>query len=104
MSVQLNEQETIVSMYRDSDEAEVYTSDTTVITKLDRKVKEFPDVWKCIRVETMGNGAEVVGKWYRCPKKMISFRNTIIQGKACGNTEALMKWRESQKASEKDAL
>lgn len=103
MSVQVNEQETTVSMYRDSDEAEIYTSDTTVMTKLDRKVKEHPDEWKCVRVETMGAGAEVVDKWYSCPKKLISFRSMITQGKA-GNPEALLKWRESQKAAEKDTL
>ena len=104
MSVMIEEQETTISIYRDSDTAEIYTSDSTMIAKLDKRVRENPDVWKCVRVETMGGGAEVVAKWYECPKRLISFRSTITHNNRPGNGDALRMWRESQKAEEKDTL
>lgn len=36
MSVAMNEQETVIHFGRDSEECEIYTSDTTVMTKLDK--------------------------------------------------------------------
>ena len=104
MGVMIEEQETTISIYRDSDTAEIYTSDSTMMTKLDKRVRENPDSWKCVRVETMGGGAEVVAKWYECPKRLISFRSAIVHRENAGNGDALKRWREAQKAETQDTL
>lgn len=104
MSVMIEEQETTISIYRDSDVAEIYTSDSTMMTKLDKRVRENPDAWHCVRVDTVGGGAEVVGKWYTCPKRLISFRSAFMHRENAGNGAALKEWREKQKAEAKDTL
>lgn len=104
MSVMIEEQETTISIYRDRDIAEIYTSDSTMMTKLDKRVRENPDAWTCARVDTIGGGAEVVGKWYECPKKLISFRSAILHTNRPGNGDALKRWREAQRAGIKDTL
>ncbi len=38
MGLQITEQETTVNIYRDSDTIRIYTSDTTMMTKLDKLV------------------------------------------------------------------
>lgn len=45
-SVPIYEQETHISYMRDEDIAKVYTSDTTQMTKFDKRCKDFPDMWK----------------------------------------------------------
>ena len=47
MSVSLYEQETTISFRRVDDFATVWTSDTTVMTKLDRMCRESPENYKC---------------------------------------------------------
>lgn len=66
-SVMLCDQETTINIYRDEDTAEVYTCDTTMMTKLDRRCKEYPDVYRLVRQDEYG-------KWYELPKSRISFR------------------------------
>ena len=104
MSVMIEEQETTISIYRDGETAEIYTSDSTMMTKLDKRVRENPEAWKCVRVETIGDGAEIVAKWYECPKRLISFRSAIMHRENAGNGAALKEWREKQKAEAKDTL
>lgn len=75
MSVSLSEQETIISYSRDEDFAYIWTSDSTVMTKLDRRVEsgdyEIFDVGK----DMDGN---LLSKEYRCPKNLISFRSKKV--------------------------
>ena len=66
-SVSLDEQETTINFCRDTDIAAVYTSDTTVMTKLDRKCREFPDVYRVVQQDDYG-------KWYEFPKSRIGFK------------------------------
>ena len=47
-SVPVFEQETHISYMRDEEFAKVYTSDTTQMTKFDKRCKDFPDMWQCI--------------------------------------------------------
>lgn len=96
MGVMLEEQETIINTHRTSDTAEIWTSDSTMITKLDRRVKENPETWKCVKVERSRDDGRVVAKEYRCPKKMISFRGKVMTGRGGGNAGALRAWREAQ--------
>ena len=79
MGVMLCEQETSINMYRDSDIAEIYTPDTTVLFWLDKLV-ESPNSpeWKCVEVinDLEGN---FVGKRNQTKKKLISFRSAVIE-------------------------
>lgn len=101
MSVMLEEQETSISIMRTSDKAEIYTSDSTMIHRLDKKCKNNPDTWKCIRVER--SFGEIVAKVYSCPKKLVSLRNCVITTRNSGNPESLERYRERQKQSGGDA-
>lgn len=74
MSLTIEEQETHVNFSRGDSRAEVYASDTTMITKLDKLVKLPGTEWKLERVSKLKNG-EVIGKTYSCPVEFISFRS-----------------------------
>ena len=73
MSVPVNEQETTIQFDRAGDKANIFTSDSTVMTKLDKLV-ENSDIWECSG-EVMDMNGYLFGKEYRCPKNMISFRS-----------------------------
>lgn len=79
MSVMLSEQETTINFYRDAQFADIYTSDTTVMTRLDKLAEnpECPD-WQLVRVEKSRDG-EIVGKCYRTKKRLVSFRSAIVE-------------------------
>ena len=100
MGVEMIEQETVITFGRLDKEAEIYTSDSTMMTKLDRKVKENPDYWK-IKEQSFVSG-KIVSKVYICPKKFVSLRNKEVLTKSTGNTAALEAWREKQKAGDAD--
>ena len=80
MSLSLQEQETTINFYRDSDLASVYTSDRTVMTRLDKLAEsdEYPD-WKLLKVNRSMEDKEIVSKVYETKKRLISFRSTIVQ-------------------------
>ena len=98
MNVMIDEQETHISWNRGDEYATVYTSDRTTMTKLDRKCEDNPDAWQIIDKQTISG--DVVAKTYKCPRKLISFRNMLSTRKSGGNPEALKKYRE-QKQKEK---
>lgn len=77
MSIPISEQETTISFSRDSDEAVVWTSDSTVITKLDKLVNSNPECWQLIRTGTVGK--DVVSKEYKTIKKLVSFRTKVTE-------------------------
>ena len=67
-SVSISEQEVCINFMRDEDFANIYTSDTTYMTKLDKLCKTSPDMYSLIA--DTGRG-----KTYRVEDKtMISFR------------------------------
>ena len=59
---------------RNSDMAVIYTSDSTTMTKLDKKVKSVNSEWKLKEVHRLQDTEEIIGKTYTCPKSLISFR------------------------------
>lgn len=74
MSVAVYEQETIIQFSRDSKSAEVYTSDTTVMNRLD-KLCEQSDSYTLIDTDVSQLNGEVVAKKYSVTdKSLISFR------------------------------
>ena len=77
MGLNISEQETSVSFMRDSNICTVYTSDTTVMTKLDKLVESDKSPhWKLKEEHRLQNG-ELVGKTYETHKRLISFRANI---------------------------
>lgn len=67
MSVAMNEQETVIRFGRDSEECEIYTSDTTVMTKLDKLASKNNDkapLWKLKEEHRTKATHELVGKTY----------------------------------------
>lgn len=77
MALQIEEQETHVNFSRDDSRAEIYTSDTTMMTKLNKLVDLQDTEWKLEREAHLPNG-ELVGKTYSCPVEFISFRTKRI--------------------------
>lgn len=74
MNVPLEEQETVIQFNRTDDYATIYTSDSTMITKLDKCCIEAPEFYKLQKEDHLRDGS-VSGKTYiLSDKKMISFR------------------------------
>lgn len=73
MYVPINEQETTISFSRDDDSAKVWTSDSTVMTKLDKLVERDSENWSC--TEQKDKDGDVIAKVYLVrKKKLIAFR------------------------------
>ena len=71
-SVPVYEQETHIFYMRDEPFAKVYTSDTTQMTKFNKRCKDFPDMWTCV----LNDG---YNKSYICKdKNMISYRGKKV--------------------------
>lgn len=76
MSAAIFEQETSIHFMRDSDWCKVYTSDTTMMTRLDKLVAEGGP-WKVISVQNDMDG-KLVSKIYEAPKRLVSFRARTV--------------------------
>ena len=74
VALPVHEQETSIIFMRNSDMAVIYTSDSTTMTKLDKKVKSVNSEWKLKEVHRLQDTEEIIGKTYTCPKSLISFR------------------------------
>ena len=109
-SVAYDEQETVINFSRRDNEATVWTSDTTVMTKLD-KLCESSDSYHLVDVGKALLGGEVVSKTYTITdKSLISFRAKKVEREVRPMTDEqrqvmidrLAKAR--QKRAEKNAL
>lgn len=77
MGLAVEEQETSVLYMRDSDLCQIYTSDTTVMTKLDKLVKsKDAPLWRLVREHKLQDGT-LVGKTYETNKNLISYRKDL---------------------------
>lgn len=94
MGVELSEQETLISWMRGDKHAEIYTTDRTTMTKLDRKCKEHPESWKIKDISTVKG--EIVSKTYICPRKLISFRNSDIHRDFSANIANLKQYQKAE--------
>ena len=70
------EQETTISIRRDSDLAYIETTDQTMFTKLKKRVNENPEEWAIEDVTTATGGDPniITSAVFTCPKKYVSFR------------------------------
>ncbi len=66
--MRLEEQETVINYGRTDDYLTLWTSDQTVMTKID-KLK----AWELVKTET--SDGKIYAKEYRAPKKLLSFRS-----------------------------
>ena len=74
MKIPVNEQETVVNFTRGSNEARIYTTDTTVLTKLHKLISRNSKDWKLVRQDRDSVDHDVIAETYSCPKNLISFR------------------------------
>lgn len=77
MNVPVYEQETTISFSRAEKVARIWTSDTTIMTKLDKLVERDPKNWEC-KLQKDKDG-DVIAKDYMVrDKRLISFRTEKI--------------------------
>ena len=69
-----SEQETVISFSRDSNTADVWTSDTTMMTKMDKRCKDSPEFYKCIEVSKTQDGLLANKRYAINNKTLISLR------------------------------
>lgn len=75
------EQETTISFSRDGNEADVWTSDTTMMTKLDRLCENSPNEYECIEVGKSLDGLLTNKRYIIKNKKLVSFRSGVSKRK-----------------------
>lgn len=78
MGLMVEEQETQVNFSRNDKRAMIYTSDSTMMTKLNKLVELQGTEWKLESVSKLKNG-ELIGKTYSCPVGFISFRKKKVK-------------------------
>ena len=72
-----SEQDTVIQFSRDGETATVWTSDRTVMTKLDKLVKDGKNkLWR-LKEESRLLDGELASKTYETDKRLISFRANI---------------------------
>lgn len=72
-AIPTDEQETVISFSRDGKSADIWTSDMTMITKLDKLCSKSPQMYKCIEVGKYNEF--LVNKRYTLKDKaLVSFR------------------------------
>lgn len=108
MGLNISEQETTVSFTRDSDICTVYTSDSTVMTKLDKLVEsDKAPHWKLKEEHRLHNG-ELIGKTYETHKRLISFRANIStremseEQKEAASERFKQMWKDKQENKESE--
>ena len=74
------EQETTFVHCRSDVEATIYTSDRARMMKLDKMCEDFPDVYRCVWVDSqiMGDGLPM-GKRYSIPARYVRFAKPASQ-------------------------
>ena len=60
MALPVHEQETNIIFMRNSDMAVIYTSDSTTMTKLDKKVKSVNSEWKLKEIHRLQDTEEIL--------------------------------------------
>ena len=105
MRIPTEEQETIIRIGRTEDFAEISTTDSRYITKLDKLVNNNSDEWECTdEVKINGN---VVEKFYRCPVNLVSFRaktttRVMTDEQREAAAERMRKYQENKKLNSVD--
>jgi hypothetical protein len=73
--VPLNEQETVIQFAREGKECRIWTSDSTMITKLNKLCKSSPNYYKLTK-KTKTQDGELAGNYYTLSdKSLLSLRS-----------------------------
>ena len=75
MRTPMSEQETIIRWYRDDEEATIYTSDYTMMTRFDKFVESGD--WE-LDTENY-SGQDIVSKEYKAPKNLVFGRSKQVE-------------------------
>ena len=76
--VPIAEQETVIQFNRDSKECTIWTSDSTIMTKLDKLCVKAPNYYKLVK-ETKTQDGDTAGRYYELSDKTrISFKSTKV--------------------------
>ena len=78
MGLSIEEQETIVNFSRNDERASIYTSDSTMITKLSKLLEATDTEWKIEEVHRDKTG-KVIAYTYSCPAKCIVYWKKRMQ-------------------------
>ena len=100
MNIPIAEQETTIGWYRNSDTAHIYTSDRTMMTKLDKLADDPDSPWT--RVRTERSDGDIVACRYTAPRNLISFRRAplsrvLTEEQRAEAAERLRSYRELRK-------
>ena len=78
-SIPTDEQETVIQIGRNGSEVSIWTSDTTMMTKLDKLVEKSPENYKLKKIGRLKNSGATVDKEYIIADKgLLSFRAARI--------------------------
>lgn len=75
----LSEQETTINYNREEKTADVWTSDRTVMTKLDRLCETAPENYKCIDIAKTKDGELISKRYTIADKSLLSFRSKKVK-------------------------
>ena len=74
----VNEAETIITFSRLDARAHVYTTESTMLTKLKALLRKDPENWKLEDYTVSAEDPEVLTSVeFSCPRKLVSFRTTL---------------------------
>lgn len=72
------EQETVIQFNRDGKKCTIWTSDSTMMTKLDKLCAKAPNYYKLVK-ETKSQDGDMAGRYYELSdKSRISFKSTKV--------------------------
>jgi hypothetical protein len=110
MGLNISEQETSVNFLRDSDICTIYTSDSTIMTKLDKLAEsDNSPHWKLKEEHRLLTG-ELIGKTYETHKRLISFRSNITtremseEQKEAASERFRKMWKDKRKNEESEEI
>lgn len=100
MRTPIEEREVVIRFNTDDETANIYTSDYSYMTKLDKLCENNPAEWRGIHTEY--HSGDIVGKFYECPYHLISFRKgstqrTMTDEQKAAAADRLAKAREARK-------
>lgn len=76
--VPISEQETVIQFNREDNGCKIWTSDLTMMTKLDKRCKQAPELYTMTK-ETFTQNGETAGKFYELKdKSMLSLRSVKV--------------------------
>lgn len=93
MGIPVNEQETVINFQRSGQLASIYTTDSTMITKLNKCVEVNPVEWKVTKTHKIHG--EIVGYTYECPKKYASSFRKVTKRMTEEHKQKIKKAKEA---------